>query len=99
MQDEHETPVIFRKFREGDVIALFPQEPGDMNPSTCGSYMHIGQHGAADAGLARCTNPATPQEYADLKRELEGAPYGYRLKLRRRFGRRDYFIRRKKIDQ
>lgn len=96
-QDTEETPVVFRKFRDGDVIALFPQEPGNMNPSTCGSYMHIGQHGTADAGLSDRTRLAKPEEYAPLKRELESAPYGYRLKLRKRFTHRDYIVRRNKI--
>ena len=47
-QDQHKTKVIFRKLKDGDIIALFPELPGDMNPyHTCESYMHVGQHGAA----------------------------------------------------
>jgi hypothetical protein len=78
MQDEHETPVVFRKYgprRGDDVIALFPAEPGTYDPHTCSSYVHIGQHGSADPLLViKRTRPAKPDEYADLKAELEGAP-------------------------
>src|SRR5262245_40222871 len=79
------TPVIFRKFPEGDIIALFPAEPGDMSPYTCASFQHVGQHGAASVELVRDTKAAKPAEYADLKRELESAPYRYRLKVYKRW--------------
>ena len=77
--------VIFRKFRSKrdgqDIIALFPDLPGSNDPATCLSYMHTGQHGQADLlGLMyQMTRPATPDEYAALKQELEAAPYEYRL--------------------
>lgn len=81
-QDTEETPVIFRKWNDGSIIALFPADPGTNHAYTCSSYEHVGQHGAAEpVGVIRRTRPATPQEYADLKRELESAPYGYRLKV------------------
>lgn len=84
-QDTRETPVIFRKWPAkdgGDVIALFPANPGTPDPYTCDSYQHIGQHGSAEPhGVMRVTTPAKPAEYASLRRELEGAPYGYRLKI------------------
>lgn len=85
MTDEPITPVIFRKFNDGDVIAVFPAEPGDMSPTTCASYMHVGQHGAAGVDIVHCTRLATTEEYAPLKRELESAPYEYRLKVYRRW--------------
>lgn len=40
------TKVIFRKFRDGSVIALFPNIPWDNNGNIA-SYMHVGQHGGA----------------------------------------------------
>src|SRR5262245_42663523 len=90
-QDTEITPVIFRKFgprRGGDVLALFPAEIGTYEPHTCSSYAHVGQHGSATiAGpnsVIYCTRPATSEEYADLKAELEAAPYGYRLKVYQR---------------
>src|SRR3990167_7742944 len=65
------TPVIFRKWPKsegGDIIAIFPTEPGTNDPYTSSSYEHIGQHGSADpVGLVQRTKPATSAEYADLK--------------------------------
>lgn len=83
MNTEPVTVVVFRKFRNGgDVIALFPYLPGTNDLSTCSSYQHIGQHGSADySGCMRASVPATPEEYASLKHELEGAPFGYRLQV------------------
>ena len=62
--------VIYRKFPEGDVIALFPEVPG-ANPWLCNSYMHIGQHGDADVNLVHDTIPANPEDYKDLHEELQ----------------------------
>ncbi len=94
MTNTEETLVIFRKFRDGgDIIALFPEimEEDHM----CSSYMHVGQHAAADYyGLVRGegtqwespTVPAQPNEYAALQKELE--QIGYKLKIRTRWNRR-----------
>lgn len=87
------TRVIFRKF-EGEVIALFPELPGDSNfYATCLSYQHLGQHGSASVDLcAEGTTPATPAEYADLKKELESL--GYILQVAFRCTRLDCAKRR-----
>jgi hypothetical protein len=82
------TIVIFRKWHtraDGHgVIALFPALP-DGRRGMCDSFEHVGQHGAADLrGVIARTKPARPAEYADLKRELESAPYGYVLDVRQR---------------
>ena len=81
-QDTDETIVVFRTWKDtGDVIALFPgiPEPGDM----VSSYMHVGQHGAADyEHVIAATRPSTEQEYEDLAAELEDL--GYRLKIVRK---------------
>jgi hypothetical protein len=73
------TPVIFRKWPKsegGDIIALFPTEPGTNDPYDCSSYEHVGQHGSADPnGLISRTKAATPEEYADLKKELKQIGY------------------------
>lgn len=85
--DTEKTLVVFRKFKDGAVIALFP-EFINYPDGACESYMRIGQHGAADYnGLLSITKLATPKEYASLKRELESGPYGYNLKVRRKFTR------------
>lgn len=69
------TKVVFRKWKDGDIIALFPD---DVNPhdGTVTSYMHVGQHGAADyAGVIAATQPAHEQEYHDLLAELKQIGY------------------------
>lgn len=76
-----QTTVIFRKWPNGDILALFPEI--EESTECCSSYMHIGQHGAAY--YPHCigiTKPAAPQEYADLETELQAI--GYSLKIQRR---------------
>ena len=83
-----------RKEYEREVIALFPELPGDNDPySTCLSYQHVGQHGAAAVSLMDVTRPATPEEYAPLMRELVAA-VGYNLRIGHRFTRSDFLKRR-----
>ena len=69
------TPVIFRKFKEGDLIALFPTIPADMDMGHCQSYQHVGQHGAADLGIIYETKPAPLYEYTGLLLELISIGY------------------------
>lgn len=88
-RDKEKTTVIFRKWKvqtdPGDIIALFPWV--EESPGRCSSFEHVGQHGRADyCGVIRLTTPATPAEYADLKRELEQY-YGYNLTIRKRRSR------------
>ena len=64
------TKVVFKKFEDGEVIALFPQEAGDLDPRTMQSYMHVGQHSAAHEDFAQEIELASPEEYADLQAEL-----------------------------
>lgn len=86
------TKVIFRKWpkREGgDVIALFPEVASSYIRSyDCESYQHIGQHGGASPDIVQWTRPATPEEYAPLKRELESI--GYVLRVVKKFTRAAY---------
>ena len=64
------TKVLFRKFKEGDVIALFPNDTNNRN-RTIMSYMHIGQHGEVDYdSLINVTKSATEEEYKSLLNEL-----------------------------
>lgn len=70
------TPVVFRKFKDGEIIALFPTIPATLKASDCQSYMHIGQHGAADAlAVLQQTTLAKPAEYKDLLTELHKIGY------------------------
>ena len=74
-----ETPikVVFRRFKEGGVIALFPYIPWNESENTITSYMHAGQHGAADyKGIISGTLPATEKEYRSLLVELKSIGYG-----------------------
>lgn len=91
------TKVIFRKFKEGDVVALFTQEPGTYSPYTCSSYMHIGQHSSADPLLSNILKLATPAEYRDLAKELRRI--GYRLDICKRSGQHDLAVRRKELEE
>lgn len=83
--DAHTTDVVFRRWPDGSVIALFPGESWDCSGRFCASFEHVGQHGGADyAGCIARSKPASAAEYAALKRELEGEPYGYRLRVLKR---------------
>lgn len=64
--------VVFLKFPDGEVIAMFCNSARDCNPGSVISYMHIGQHGEASRHLGRRLKLATPEEYAPLLRELSG---------------------------
>lgn len=80
-----ETRVLFRMFK-GYVLAFFPDLPGRTDSyDSCECFDHIGQHDTADLrGCIAASRPATPEEYAPLVRELESAPYFYRLKVCKR---------------
>ena len=81
------TEVQFRKFKEGDVIAVFPYEMWNKSGDVT-SYMHVGQHGSASWDINNFTKAATPEEYADLKAELERI--GYELKVIKRRNHNKY---------
>lgn len=84
--DTHKTIVIFRKFKKsGEIIALFPEIIADPTPEFCESYMHVGQHGGAMADLTDITRPATPEEYAELKAELEDIGYNLTVKKKNQY--------------
>lgn len=73
----NKTKVIFRKFKDGEVIAIFPEEPGNIYANTCSSYLRVGQHGACDIDLIYELERAKSSEYGDLFDELESI--GYKL--------------------
>lgn len=75
--------VLFRKYPEGDILAIFPEIPGDYTGYECMVYQHLGQHGSGDCqGMMQATKPAKPSEYKALKRELESI--GYIVEVRER---------------
>ena len=67
--------VIFRKFIDNDVIALFPKMCFALNLDYIMSYMHTGQHGEASKSLIDLFQPAKPEEYQDLLDELIAIGY------------------------
>lgn len=71
------THVLFKKFPEGDVIALFPYEKFNLQThnTSITSYMHLGQHGAADSSLTKELADASPIEYKKLLEELQEVGY------------------------
>lgn len=79
---------VFRKYKEGDIIALFPDVRNERGVhNECMSYMHIGQHSEADyLGVVSDTVPAKPEEFAPLLREL--TRIGYEVTPLRKFQRR-----------
>ena len=70
----------FRKFEDGEVIALFPTEEWTSFTKSITSYMHIGQHGEASPDLIEELEVATFEEYASLKHELEDL-VGYQVEV------------------
>ncbi|RWO06325.1 MAG: hypothetical protein EOS07_22060 [Mesorhizobium sp.] len=79
------TPVLFRIDRSGkdrQVTAILPTLPSDYEGRYMTCYARIGQHGSASRHWWQSkTRPAKPAEYAELKAELESAPFGYRLQV------------------
>ena len=65
--------VIFRKFPEGDVIALLSGYECNLNMIM--SYMHIGQHGEASIDLIDELDTCTNQEIKALLDELTSIGY------------------------
>ena len=61
--------VVFRKFKDDAIIALFPDEIADTTGGIM-SYMRVGQHGAASPDLIEELAYATPNEYEALLSEL-----------------------------
>lgn len=81
---EPKTTVIFRKFKDGDIIALFPGEKWDNHSGLILSYMHVGQHGSADYNyIITTTLPAKENEYNSLYRELISLGYNLQINKKR----------------
>jgi hypothetical protein len=94
--------VIFRvhnvKGEEPEVIAFFPELSGNSDyGNTCACYAHVGQHSSASIEYYQdCTRPATPDEYADLLKELQGI-YEGQLKPASRMTRADQEKRKAQV--
>ena len=80
--------VIFRKFSNGEIIALFPYIVG-FNHFHCMSYVHIGQHSEATLKLINETKLASKEEYIDLFNELTNS-VGYNLLIKKKVNYKKY---------
>ena len=81
-QDKNKTKVVFLHEHETEqgipgIYAYFPDMVHYGGLKTC--YAHVGQHSACSPQYAKESRPATPEEYADLKAELESI--GYNLEI------------------
>jgi len=75
------TKVSFRRFKDtGDIIALFPEIPHDIQGNFCVSYMRVGQHSAADPCLSGVSKPASIQDEDVKALFVELTVIGYDLK-------------------
>lgn len=81
------TKVVFRKYSDGEIIALFPQIICT-NGGEILSYMHVGQHGAASVDIVRKTKAATLAEFFPLYKELKAI--GYNMKIGKRLTKKGF---------
>jgi len=80
--------VIFRKDRQGEVIAIFPYIIWDYSGNLM-SYLHVGQHGACGVNFTWVfPYLATSDEYGELLKELTGI--GYEVKVIKRMNMNKY---------
>ena len=78
---EVKTPTVFRKYKDGEIVALFPGMKADVAGKFCLSYLHQGQHGGADyKHVIKTTSRALPAEYYDLLVELRSIGYDPEIK-------------------
>lgn len=91
MQDTNVTEILFRKEKDGGIVAIMPYEISMWNSKTTYvlSYAHIGQHSDCVLEYIPDTEPAKAHEYADLKKELE--QIGYNVKVIRKVNQRKHF--------
>ncbi len=88
-KDTEITEVIFRKEKDGDIMAILPYEPFNHVRNVVACYVHTGQHGGCHFDYAlKETKPAKPNEYADLLAEMNGL--GYNIKAIKRINYRKY---------
>ncbi len=74
------TKTIFRQFKDGSVIAIFPEISGTMDAGTCSSYMYVGQHASANVWggqtIIDTTKPLKDEaKRLEMMRHLHGLGY------------------------
>ena len=98
--DSLPTDIMFRvdttRDFKGTVFAVFPHECADYKGNVT-TYQHIGQHSAGDYGYCiESSRPATPNEFADLKKEMEYL--GYLVNVVRKQNRDKYLCSYKLVN-
>ena len=74
--------VVFRKFNNGEIIALFPDIKFGCPYYQIMSYMHIGQHDEVDHhAILEQTKLATEEEYQTLLNEIKNIYHDYDIKV------------------
>lgn len=74
--------VVFRKRPDGELIALFVDEPGDPEGTLCVGFAQAGKHNPVDPAVVMAnTKPAKPAEYTMLEGLLLAEPYEYVLEV------------------
>ncbi len=81
---KHKDEVMFRRWPEGEVIALFPYIIATTTEGFVESYMHVGQHSGADLEIIHCTKPANLSESDTAMLYNELTQIGYHLKVIKR---------------
>ena len=79
--------VIFRKNKDGEVIAFFPEF--HVQRGNIMSYMHIGQHGEASLDFYYSTKKANAQEYEPLLNEVKAVYDDCILTVRQKLSYKD----------
>lgn len=101
--DTHETAVVIRLTalsrddwpKTRDVIAFFPEIPGDRDPDTMTCYLYVGQHSSAHRDYAkRCPKGATQEQKDAMLAHLRGLGYN---PVEREFKRSDKAKRIKEL--
>ena len=91
MKDTSVSEILFRKAKDGEIVAIMPYEivmTGGPSLGYMWSYEHCGQHSQCHPSFVKETKPATPAEYSDLKKELEDI--GYNVKVIKRINQKKY---------
>jgi hypothetical protein len=86
-KDVKKTDVVFRKFTDDNsIIALFPYDFWGWGKIECMSYMHVGQHGAAEySACVKNSVPVSEEEYKPLFTEWDSLGYNLRVIKRRNY--------------
>lgn len=74
--------VVFRKFNNEEIIALFPQIKFGCPRYEIMSYMHIGQHEEVNHhAVVQQTKLATENEYQSLLKEIQSIYHEYDIRV------------------